>query len=200
MFVNVYMLKRNTWRRVKNSPYDHSVKCPASGIFLNGSLHWLASKVSDHSFTIAAFDLTTEEFLEVALPSGVDNYNLLLHELAVVGECLCLIYCTIYGHNDVWVMKKYGVEESWTKISFSYSDLSFIWPKISFSYNDLSCTWPIHLFGDVKVLLAKDRNKVVVYKLEDETSRDTAVLGIPSWFRVGLTLWAALSHLIAAMR
>lgn len=77
--------------------------------------------------------------------------------------------------------------KSWTKISFSYSDLSFIWPKISFSYNDLSCTWPIHLFGDVKVLLAKDRNKVVVYKLEDETSRDTAVLGIPSWFRVGLT-------------
>ena len=44
MFVNVYSLKSNSWRRAESSPYDHAVSHVTSGVFVNGCIHWLVGQ------------------------------------------------------------------------------------------------------------------------------------------------------------
>lgn len=57
MFVNVYFVRNGTWKRDQSSPYDLVVDHATSGVFVNGCIHWLASKPSDNSSLIVAFDL-----------------------------------------------------------------------------------------------------------------------------------------------
>ncbi|KAL2896323.1 hypothetical protein RDABS01_038107 [Bienertia sinuspersici] len=81
-----------------SSPYDHSVGHLTCGVFVAGHIHWLASRTSDHSSVIAAFDLGEEKFGEVPPPS-----------------CLCMFASSSDYKIDIWLMKEYGVKESWTK-------------------------------------------------------------------------------------
>ncbi|KDP32917.1 hypothetical protein JCGZ_13698 [Jatropha curcas] len=117
--VKVYSLRRNSWRRIGDMPYF--VLYPgANGMFVSGALHWLVSQSPESNVAdvIVALDLGVEDYREVPQPEGMGkNFKM---DMGILHGCLCLLGNFQGQNTDVWVMKKYGVKESWTK-SFSIS-------------------------------------------------------------------------------
>ncbi|PON67177.1 F-box associated domain [Trema orientale] len=95
--------------------------CSPQVIMFGASFNWLtdrkirdharADKVGDASHTIISFDIAKEVFDFMRAPRGLMKYVRL-------GKCLdCL---SILSHNvssvmEIWVMRDYGVSESWTR-------------------------------------------------------------------------------------
>ncbi|PIA54112.1 hypothetical protein AQUCO_00900585v1 [Aquilegia coerulea] len=134
--VTVYSLRNNSWRRIQNIPYEVFYLLP--GQFVNGSLHWLAyskmisigdeeDKFEVAKYAILAFEITTENFLEVPMPESAES---------VEAQFGCFMYvsqyqgkfCLFQDNNittslfdlttsfDLWVMNEYRVKESWVKL------------------------------------------------------------------------------------
>ncbi|KAG5628067.1 hypothetical protein H5410_013285 [Solanum commersonii] len=38
--VYMYSVRKGLWEKLENSPYDHSLSDHASGVLVNGALHW----------------------------------------------------------------------------------------------------------------------------------------------------------------
>ncbi|MED6173851.1 hypothetical protein PIB30_063561 [Stylosanthes scabra] len=76
------------------------------------------AKVNDKNWVILSLDLANETFRQVSLPTLYGGgYNSCDPELQVLRNCLSF---TIDHRDiifDVWMMKDYGVWESWTLIS-----------------------------------------------------------------------------------
>ncbi|KAK8615162.1 hypothetical protein V6N13_068943 [Hibiscus sabdariffa] len=119
--VMVYSLKTKNWSRKEDFPF-YVKYTRTNAVLANNALHWEASTKSepdpenfDADFDlIAAFDLGTEEYRVIELPDCLCER--LTTNINVMGGCLCLIasYREV-GVADIWVMKEYGVKESWTK-------------------------------------------------------------------------------------
>ncbi|XP_071903724.1 F-box/kelch-repeat protein At3g06240-like [Coffea arabica] len=167
-FVIVFSLRNGTCRRLYNCSYAPTTH---SGVFLNGSVHWLAQSRVDESQVIAALDLSTEEFKQVPWPSAgcsTRNWGSLASskQLVVLGGCLAMVVEQSSQQMDIWMMKDYGVGESWTKFGV-------IIPKVVEHYYK-----PICLLGEDDVVLDKNGQNLVVHNLRDGTTREILVAGI----------------------
>ncbi|KAK4425840.1 F-box/kelch-repeat protein [Sesamum alatum] len=167
-FVDVYSVKRGVWKRVNSSPYDHAVPEPSPGAFVNGAIHWLASsREPGYPSVIAAFNLVDEVFDEIPAPSSVDVQNFVFNKLVTLGDCLCLIDARGNGPTNVWIMKEYGLKESWTKFSINGD---YEWDIVK----------PLCLIGDEEVVLVTEGETLVVYNRTSGTLRDMVVDGGPA--------------------
>ncbi|PIA42042.1 hypothetical protein AQUCO_02100112v1 [Aquilegia coerulea] len=111
--VFVYSVASNTWREIKSIPYSLPKR---HGVLVNGSLHWVAahrSRISTMYDLVIAFQIGCEEFREVPLPN-CQNPNCFIDVTELGGE-LCLV-CNYGICVEAWLMKDYGVKESWTKL------------------------------------------------------------------------------------
>ncbi|KAK8630317.1 hypothetical protein V6N13_079115 [Hibiscus sabdariffa] len=140
--VKVYSLRTNSWRRIKDFPFYLYKRADGylqgeSGVLANNALHWVVSKKpkSDTRSFVVAFDIGTEEYRVVELPDCLDQ-GFRMNVKSLDGS-LCLIanYCEVHV-VDIWMMKEYGVKESWTKwVSFNRSKpFDFVLP-LAFSKN-----------------------------------------------------------------
>ncbi|KAK1392821.1 F-box domain-containing protein [Heracleum sosnowskyi] len=112
--VKVFSLKKNVWRRVQDFPYVLYATAP--GVFLDGVLHWLVNKRSgSEAVVIASFDLGTEKYGSLPQPRYSDMSDF-LGTLGVLGGKLCLSCNYDMRYIDFWVMEKYGLKKSWSKI------------------------------------------------------------------------------------
>ncbi|KAL0355034.1 UNVERIFIED_CONTAM: F-box protein CPR1 [Sesamum radiatum] len=169
-FVDVFSMKRGVWRRVDSSPYDHHVpydlwiKTLSSGAFVNGALHWLARnrKLGSPS-VIAAFNLANEVFDEIPAPSGVDVQNFVFNKLVVLGGCLCMVDGGEDGPIDVWTMKEYGLQQSWTKFRIQ-----------------VDCKWdifkPLCFISDEELVLITHGETLAVYNWTNGTVSELATI------------------------
>jgi F-box interacting protein len=115
----VYTLSTDSWRRVVISLGSIDF---LSSSFCNGALHFIAS--SESRQFILSFDFNDERFHEIMLPQNYDDdiLELPIYRLAVFKGSLAFFVCD-FGVDLVsdicyiWVMREYGVVESWTKIS-----------------------------------------------------------------------------------
>ncbi|KAL3538609.1 hypothetical protein ACH5RR_001975 [Cinchona calisaya] len=160
ILVDVFSLKTSTWKRKRSCFCDLYVPCIGNGVFLNSTLHWLALRRYEGygpSVVIVAFNLTSEKFAQVPYPdpNAVGENSLDLNKLFSVGGCLGLVVSCHVCQIDVWIMEKYGVEESWLPFRIIGNGLS-------------SCI-PVCVVGPVEVILQKDGKKFIVYNLADET-------------------------------
>lgn len=84
--------------------------------FASGKLHWSTSPGTSSGFLweIACLDLESGVCGRVDQPDygGTD----IALSLGVLGGCLCVLCYEIETHVDVWVLKEYGLKESWTKL------------------------------------------------------------------------------------
>ncbi|CAB4278046.1 unnamed protein product [Prunus armeniaca] len=142
---NVYALETNSWRQIQYLFPYHIFPCRNKGTLLNGNLHWLGTRVGedddDHSsLLIISLVLTQdqEEVGEIPLPHEINSSQTRRSKLGVFREWLCVTLEGDYGkatptYNEFWVMKEYGVGESWTKmrVSIPYWNLSHsgFWTK-----------------------------------------------------------------------
>ncbi|XP_059645943.1 F-box protein CPR1-like [Cornus florida] len=167
--VKVYSLKLNTWRRVQDFPYYLEQKF-LPGMTINGALHWVMTRKpkSDKAILIAAFDLALEEYRLVPQPDFLDkNFQF---NIDTLGGCLC-VNCNYAGVRvDIWVMKEYGVKESWTKL-FSVAQPSMI---RSFSY-----VRPLaYSKSGQEVLLERDSARLFWYDFRRKIIRNIQIRGL----------------------
>lgn len=167
-FVDVYSLKRDVWKRVDCSAYDHAVPEISAGAFVNGAIHWLASsRDPGYPSVIAAFNFVDEVFDEIPAPSCLDVTKFVFNRLVVLGGCLCMFDDRSNSRSDIWMMKEYGVGDSWTKLSI-----------------DADCDWdivkPLCFIGDEEIVLLTEGETLIVYNLKEKILRDMLVDGVPA--------------------
>jgi len=161
--VSIYALRTNSWKQIEKSPCDHSSYGHKSGVFVSGALHWIA--ITSGSEVIVALDLADEKFRIMPSPNPVGD-----KELAALGGCLC-VSSKRYNdfHADVWVMKDYGVGESWTKFRVNCNSFHASWKPLSSSRTD-------------RVLFNVKHKKLVLFDLQEEKFKELVVRGHPTFF------------------
>ncbi|KAL8051519.1 hypothetical protein ABFX02_06G152000 [Erythranthe guttata] len=172
-FVDVYCVRRGVWKRVESSPYDHSAPVTPPGAYLNGAVHWLAgSRESDHASVIAAFDLVNEVFTKIPAPNDLKKHSFEFSILVIFGGCLCMIVDRMDMRTDVWIMKEYGLADSWTKCTID----------CGYDYGILN---PLCYIGDEEVVWMTDEGSLAICNPKDETFRDMIVDGVPAMVNDG---------------
>ncbi|XP_062014514.1 F-box/kelch-repeat protein At3g06240-like [Rosa rugosa] len=118
--VLMFSLTNKSWKRVEDIPDEYDLSSWRKWDPLNGAFHWLLEDMGDEDPPfIAAFDLADGKFSDLPLPESFDrDYN--DFTTGIFGGCLCLLeQLNPFGFEfSCWVMEKYGVKESWTRIKF----------------------------------------------------------------------------------
>ncbi|PIA39456.1 hypothetical protein AQUCO_02600124v1 [Aquilegia coerulea] len=120
--VYVYALGKKEWKRI-STPFrlSYSYKKPP---FVNGALHWIRMRnfyvQTDNAQTvdsIISFDVGSEEFRELPwIPESIVKH-IKSFCMGVLQGCLSVFSSNyVEGLFDIWLMKDYGVKESWTKL------------------------------------------------------------------------------------
>lgn len=118
----VYSLRKNSWRKIEGIPNYLGANVDGGGVLVGGTttLHWAVPRKPSPDRKIVAFDLVKEEFHVVPLLEyfGAD----FVMNVGEVDGCLCMASdFSAHGAGvEFWVMKEYGVVESWIKL-FSLS-------------------------------------------------------------------------------
>ncbi|XP_060182750.1 F-box/kelch-repeat protein At3g06240-like [Lycium barbarum] len=135
-----------------NSPHvsPHMEPRLDSLAFVHGAFHWLGLSeciaMSDSGFTLVSFGVSNEAYGEIPLLERMCYVSNSMSDrlvISVLGGMLCF-HSTHNPHGEgtfmLWVMKDYGVKESWTEL-FTIRETS-IYP-----------VRPIYRFGNGEVLL-----------------------------------------------
>lgn len=171
--IEVFSSKTDGWREVRDFPYYLCYRRNFN-TFAKGALHWLVSLKPEAKadFLIAAFDLTTEELCLLPQPDFANE--MVLVNLCVLGGCLSMVCNYPKKHVDIWVMKSYGVKDSWTKL-ISTADVKLI--------KESDFLRPIAYSKSGKeVLLEKNFERLYWYHLENKTVKRLIVPGMPRLF------------------
>nr|WRO64597.1 MYB transcription factor protein [Rosa persica] len=135
--VKIFSTRTGLWKMIELP----SKSCPSyltSAAFLGESLHWLGESDFWLGPVIFAFDLVKEECRE--MPTLDQNHNTIYFQH--VDSCGGCLYGFSYGSysaacddsDELWVMREYGVSNSWTKLF-----------NLEFS-NQLESECPVFLF------------------------------------------------------
>ncbi|KAJ4843906.1 hypothetical protein Tsubulata_034255 [Turnera subulata] len=109
----IYSLRANSWKEI----YTEGLGYVDKGLFLNGALHW-----DYNGKEIVVFDLEKEVIHDFLLPplelnildKARQNFTAYPVGLGIVGG-----YLSVSGYDSrlqIWIMKEYGVQESWVRI------------------------------------------------------------------------------------
>lgn len=169
MVAEVHTLGSDSWRRIENAPRP---KRNSFDPFLNGALHWITTS-SRPSELISSLDLEREMFKFVPPPAHFDvSYvnKVSWINVGVLRGCLCI--CYIYEDSDfeVWVMREYGVKQSWIK-EFSI-DMKFY---CKLQVEDLHR--PIKLFSNGDLWFISSFDSLVSYSPQKGTFRELRSMG-----------------------
>ncbi|KAM7503030.1 hypothetical protein LguiB_001934 [Lonicera macranthoides] len=128
--VEIYELSTDSWRNVNAGDFSCVIRERASQAFLNGAVHWAGFYNSEN--LIVSFDMGSETFGAMMVPNGLQNEWRLC--VSTFGESLSLIHD---GDNFccIWVMKEYGVANSWTKLITIDHEQHVIWRPVFFREN-----------------------------------------------------------------
>ncbi|KAK9200598.1 hypothetical protein WN944_015796 [Citrus x changshan-huyou] len=112
---------------------------------------------------IAAFDLVEDKFKFLALPHLFGYDAIYSYSVRSIGDCLCLIPVTTKWEKEFWIMKEYGVKESWTRISLANSILHL---------------QPLCPFKDSDLFLSVLDEKFVLFNPKDGSYEDFVIDGL----------------------
>ncbi|CAL1352364.1 unnamed protein product [Linum trigynum] len=133
------------------------------GVFVGGAIHWVVH-TPDVSNLIVGFDLGRNECKEIPQPEYRNEKSLLLR-IGELEKCLC-IFANYRGRVlDVWIMKEYGVEESWSKM------LSVPHPGLCYDIRIRSLGYSM---TGQELLLLLDSQRLVWYDLKKNPEKGDA--------------------------
>ncbi|XP_050210590.1 F-box/kelch-repeat protein At3g23880-like [Mercurialis annua] len=116
-FIQVCSVRKMCWKTVIYDP-SYLVCCQSRLPFVNGACHWIACSHRVRN-VILCLSFKDELIREMAMPDclvGESSFNL---SLSVLNESLSLVLFKkglAKKQCSIWVMKKYGIAESWTKL------------------------------------------------------------------------------------
>ncbi|KAM1456275.1 hypothetical protein ACFX13_005410 [Malus domestica] len=170
--VRVYSLRNNEWKRVEDMPY---VLCNTRkmGILVSGCVHWVVTRnlELDQAATesVIAFDVANETFREVPMPQNMDRKCQI--DVGCLGGCLCIVAKYEDKDVDVWTLKEYGVQESWSKL-FTVAQTRRIKSVRPLVYSK----------NDREVLFEQDHESLVWFDLKSQKVKRVKVRGLPAMF------------------
>ncbi|OMO75814.1 hypothetical protein COLO4_25855 [Corchorus olitorius] len=175
--VHVLTMGSPAWRNLGKIPHG-SIRT-ASKVTIKGRLHWL----SNPSLLIS-FDLQTEQFQELPKP---DCLGKCFHRLLILLGCVS-IAAYQKGKLEIWVMKEYGVKESWTKefnigifLPRAWQQSRFHGQRIVFS------TASVRVICSLKsgeILLEYGSRLLVLYDPQQGTFKELTIPEKPIRFRI----------------
>ncbi|XP_058721893.1 F-box/kelch-repeat protein At3g23880-like isoform X3 [Vicia villosa] len=162
--IKIYNLRTNSWRSFQKLPFTTEFGSDQSGVYVSGTINWLASTKWLPPLFIVSFDLGKDSYKKIFPPEHAEFDG--RSKLCVLKDCLCII-CDY----DIWIMKEYGIKESWTKL-FKLSNLPGQRKGIWRSY----LTKALDIFEDDQVLLVERWNKkLIVYDFKNDTFKVTSL-------------------------
>ncbi|KAK3019253.1 hypothetical protein RJ639_004458 [Escallonia herrerae] len=179
--VEVYTVKEGEWRGV-SAPAPAPRYCIAehfwSQAFVSGKVHWIAFQRSGGrgsmvSCLVLWFDLGNEVFGQMMLPESLVRESPMNMALGVVGESLAVFQsnrCMSGRCCSIWMMREYGVVESWSRL-FN-TDL------------DRHLGIPLGVRKNGEVLMAARSGELISHKTRTEGSRNLGIFGTKSSFYV----------------
>lgn len=141
--VEIHTHGTDTWRSICEGIPNHWILSSRVGVYLNGALHWIDcidELVDGHVLVIYCFDLKTERFIRnIPAPKIFGGWPYSRYD-GITKICLGVLKGQLYISNinsnvvgetllDIWVMKCYGVQKSWTK-EFVIKLPSSLWSSI----------------------------------------------------------------------
>ncbi|KAF3624301.1 hypothetical protein FXO37_31455 [Capsicum annuum] len=163
--IKVYSLKSDSWTSVdycgetniiKNNDGSYVDSLSFSAEFANGKLHW---NIGREKKNIVSFDLANEIWDKVEKPSyGVGETESCVW---TVGSDLCVFTDYKQTHFCIWVMKEYGVKQSWIK-------------KYTIRYPNGQCNTPFFISNKGEMLFLV-RLEFMIDNSKDESLRYTNV-------------------------
>ncbi|KAL4377499.1 hypothetical protein GQ457_02G032170 [Hibiscus cannabinus] len=123
-WINPYLfsLNQNCWK-THTATIPSNYTFDAAGVmslhFVNGAFHWLGYQTRNNfSNAILGFDLSTEEFMLISLPKSLIGSWSVCLSILKYGESSIAVQSRPVGDEllELWVMKEYGLVESWTKV------------------------------------------------------------------------------------
>lgn len=169
----IYTIGEGLWRSIGKIPY--TIVNDSFDSLLNGAFHWLDF---DHSRPelICCFDFGSEQFQVVPEPSEfvpLEKHLLGYMRVGVLRGCLSICDFSKKDHVAIWVMKDYGVKESWSK------DLVI---ENIYDRKEWDCYEPIMILKNGKILMLFNRNALLLYDPMLECFEDVHIYGIGSDF------------------
>lgn len=96
------------WRKCKDEIVCLLQVFEKRGTFFNGKVHWPCLQ---NRRVVVSYDLSKSKIRRMMAPNGGDAF----FTLGVFDECLSAI-CKPGENFEIWVMKEYGLEQSWTRL------------------------------------------------------------------------------------
>ncbi|GLU08282.1 hypothetical protein SLE2022_252030 [Rubroshorea leprosula] len=172
--VEICTIGTATWRSIGVGPKD-LVTLPFNS-FLNGALHWSTCTPNGSQF-IHTFSFVTERFGTVPPPPHFSQEDMKFSDflrIGVLGGCLYAIFFENSLRLDIWVMKEYGVRESWTK-QFAVENL---YPR----KHSWDLYEPVVVLNNGEILLVYNNDLVVCYHPKRKCLRGTKMFRTRSQF------------------
>ncbi|KAI4352231.1 hypothetical protein L6164_006504 [Bauhinia variegata] len=119
-----YSLASGSWKRIHGEDplFDfcrERYAGPVNSMYLNGVLHWVVSQRETSCNYILTFDVAEETFGELMLPKSLNEPKYPVSFLGG-GYSLAVVESDPQSFSEqsfnIWVMKEYGVVDSWTKV------------------------------------------------------------------------------------
>ncbi|MCH95388.1 F-box family protein [Trifolium medium] len=112
--LEIFSNRDNRWKEIEGTHFPYFGD--QEGLLFNGAIHWLALRPDLDIYVIVAFDLMERKLFEMPLP---DDFHQELVSMAsglwVFGEFLGLWGKHYDNTVEIWVMKEYTLNSSWTK-------------------------------------------------------------------------------------
>ncbi|KAM5580273.1 F-box/kelch-repeat protein [Rosa sericea] len=165
--IEVFALKTGSWRTLERLDF---VMLFGQGCVVNGALHWLKHQPSEHGLIVSkimCFDLGEEKFREFAVPCP-PNYvgrNYFSVGIGAIRNCLTAYFEPRDGFDyRMWVMKEYGVKESWAEI------IRIPFEVLPQDYE--ICLQPLFIFENDEVLMNINGDVLALYNQKEKTFRN----------------------------
>ncbi|XP_057441267.1 F-box/kelch-repeat protein At3g06240-like [Lotus japonicus] len=187
MIAQIHTLGTSTWRNlVVKSRYLTRLQFPTC---VSGALHWIRVSDYEDKLSILCFNFETERFRSFPCPPHL--FKMHCTTSVTMGELKgCLYVCASFSlsYHDtrvkMWIMKKYGFGESWTKVfSIDVTDLCNIGAKIR--YHTYCLCWPVkHFKNGGGILMYHSFNWFIYYEPEKNGFKIFKGYGTKSRFKV----------------
>ncbi|MED6170305.1 hypothetical protein PIB30_029689 [Stylosanthes scabra] len=140
----------------------------AKGLFVpgTGTLNWIRLH-GTMNCSVVSLDLVKETFSEFSLPCNetIVSPRFFSPRLCLLRNCLAFSFRHQKTHWAVWLMKEYGVPQSWTKLAMICMDPLLDGKRIR-QLRPLRRISPLYIWGNYVVVVASS-SKIVLYNLDD---------------------------------
>ncbi|MBA0697479.1 hypothetical protein Goari_021019, partial [Gossypium aridum] len=161
----------DSWKEINVTVPAHVRYSPCFETYFNGAFHWYAMDDNGNE-VILSFNMGNEEFQVIPMPSFISMHDhSICRSLLVWNDCIALVIYPERGIEKsfkIFVMKEYGVKESWTNV-LTIGPLTRVERPLVFRKND-------------EILMEGSHGQMMSYNLRNKEVKDLPIYGVPKSF------------------